>query len=163
MNSSDIEVHHLHFSRCRMSIQPTGVIYMRRITDEDKSGAEFKSFKTLSRWCGPEAADRVRLVTTMWDDVDMESDTKSMEAKLKNTNWEPLLSAGASYERFHNTRESAWEIVLGIGETKKSFLIQELLDLRKYLAIRTAEIMPSDNVIMCVLPSVSHIYIPYIF
>lgn len=129
-------------------MQPTGVIYTRRITDGDESGAEIKSFKTLARWCGAEAADRVRLVTTMWDDVDMVSDAQSMEDQLKSTHWNSLLSAGTSYERFHNTRESAWEIVLGIGETKKPFLVQDFFDSREQLAIKTSEITPDDNVVL---------------
>jgi len=129
-------------------VRPTGVIYTRRITDGDESGADRRSFKTLVRLCGTGAADRVRLVTTMWDDADMVSDAHSMEDQLKSTHWKTLLDAGACYERFHNTRESAWEIVLGIGETKKPFLVQNFFDLRKQLAIKTSEIAPNDNVVL---------------
>ena len=120
---------------------------MRRITD-DNSGTELRSFKTLASWCGPEAADRVRLVTTMWDNVDVMSDAQSMEDILKATHWKSLLKEGARYQRFLNTSESAWEIVLGIGETKKPFLVQDLLDLRGHMTIETSKIAAEDNIVL---------------
>jgi len=67
----------------------------------------------LSFVCVTGAADRVRLVTAMWDDVDIVSDMQSMEDQLKSTHWKTLLRAGACYEHFHNTRESVWEIDSG--------------------------------------------------
>lgn len=103
-----------------MSVQLTGVIYTSRITDEDRSGVELRNFQTLDRWCRHHGvADRVRLVTTMWDEVDVHS-TKDLESTLKDQTWKSLLDAGALYHRFYNTPESAWEIVLELGDPKKT-------------------------------------------
>ncbi|KAL4077507.1 hypothetical protein J3A83DRAFT_1597497 [Scleroderma citrinum] len=100
-------------------IQPAGVIYTRRITDEYSFAAELKNFQTVARWCRrPAVAERVRLVTTMWDEADMDS-AQGMENAMKDEHWKSLLDAGARYERFYNTRESAWAIVLGLGHTRK--------------------------------------------
>ncbi|KAI6160321.1 hypothetical protein EDD17DRAFT_831328 [Pisolithus thermaeus] len=69
-----------------------------------------QSFQLLYRLCGNEAADRVQLVTTMWDEVD-ESEAVEVEETLKGTHWQSFMQAGAQPRRFDNTSESAWNIV----------------------------------------------------
>lgn len=110
--------------RYRRDIKLTGVIYTHRILDAEQC---LGLFATLY---GGEEARRVRLVTTMWDEADMES-AKEIENTLKAGQWKSLLDAGARYERFHNTHESAWEIVLGLGDNTKALLLQrELVDMK---------------------------------
>ncbi|KAL4077508.1 hypothetical protein J3A83DRAFT_1591654 [Scleroderma citrinum] len=119
------------------SIELTGVIFTYRITDTHVSGTELASLRIASALCGGDAADRVRLVTTMWDDVDVES-AKDTENTMKTEQWKSLLDKGARYERFYNTRESAWKIIDSLGNNKKALLLQrERVDIGMPLA-RTA-------------------------
>ncbi|KAL4071610.1 hypothetical protein V8B97DRAFT_1961131 [Scleroderma yunnanense] len=122
----------------RRSITLTGVIYTHSISDTHDSGTNQSSFRIFSDLCGAEAADRVRLVTTMWDDADVES-AEALENTLQDGSWKSLLHAGACYQRFQNTTQSAWEIVLGLGDTKKTLLVQkELVDMRMKLEQTTS-------------------------
>jgi len=129
-----------------MAIELTGVIYMRRITDTYNSGAEQQSFRIFSRMCGRQAADQVRLVTTMWDQVP-DDDTSVLQTQNRlETEWGYLLSAGALYRTFYNTSESAWEIVDGLGYERKALLLQhELVNMGKKLEETTAAIHAPDN------------------
>jgi len=121
-----------------MAIELTGVIYMRRITDTYSSGAEQQSFRIFSGMCGTQATDRVRLVTTMWDQVGDDTSALQTESRLK-AEWEFLISAGALYQNFYNTPESAWEIVDGLGYERKALLLQrELVNMGKTLKETTA-------------------------
>ncbi|KAI6101772.1 hypothetical protein EDD16DRAFT_1648347 [Pisolithus croceorrhizus] len=90
------------------------------------SPADVRSVELLRDLCGDEAADRVRLVTTMWDVVN-ESEAIEVEDSLR-THWQSLVNAGACPERFDNTPERAWIIVEGLENTKKTLLLQEELN-----------------------------------
>jgi len=121
-----------------MAIELTGVIYLRRITDTYSSGAEQQSFRIFSGMCGMQAADRVRLVTTMWDKVDDDRSALQTQSRLE-AEWGPLLGAGALYRNFYNTSESAWEIVDELGYERKALLFQlEVVNMRKKLEETTA-------------------------
>ncbi|KAI6160326.1 hypothetical protein EDD17DRAFT_831797 [Pisolithus thermaeus] len=104
----------------------TGVIYTQSIKDDSVSPADVRSVELLRDLCGDEAADRVRLVTTMWDVVN-ESEAIEVEDSLR-THWQSLVNAGACPERFDNTPERAWIIVEGLENTKKTLLLQEELN-----------------------------------
>lgn len=107
----------------------SGVIYTHGITDEHVSREEMSSFRIFTALCGDEAADRVRLVTTKWDESNSRSATDE-ENNMKTGPWGSLLNVGARYNRFDNTTESAWRIVLELGETKKCLLVQrEVVDM----------------------------------
>ncbi|KAI6041762.1 hypothetical protein EDC04DRAFT_1163459 [Pisolithus marmoratus] len=123
-------------------LQFNGVIYTRRIT-ETLCRSERTSFRVCAHLIGNDVADRVRLVTTMWDEPEVHSDTstaENRENKLKEEQWESLIGAGAMCERFFNTSDSAWGIVQRLGvERKASLLLQrELVDMRKPLKQTTA-------------------------
>lgn len=106
------------------SIKLTGVIYTHSVMDDRLSATDMQSFRLITRLCGNEAADRVRLVTTMWDQVE-KSMAEEMQKKLVSGQWRSLIKAGARPERFNNTSEAAWSIVQGLGNTKKTLPIQK--------------------------------------
>lgn len=124
---------HLPWFRYQKCIDPTGVIYTYRINDTHECATELTSLRIVAALCGAEAADRLRLVTTMWDNVDEEI-AKGTEVRLKDDVWRLLLGAGSCYERFNNTEGSAWDIVLGLGDTKKALVLQrEVVDMEMKL------------------------------
>ncbi|KAI6146561.1 P-loop containing nucleoside triphosphate hydrolase protein [Pisolithus thermaeus] len=122
----------------RKSIELTGVIYTHNLGGGSMGAVDEQSFQLLCRMCGNEAADRVRLVTTMWDEVD-ESEAVEMEETLKGTQWQSFIQAGAQPRRFVNTPKSAWDIVESLGTTTKTLLLQkEMVDMGKALEGTTA-------------------------
>ncbi|KAI5984609.1 hypothetical protein EDD15DRAFT_1715092 [Pisolithus albus] len=100
---------------------------------------------TCANLIGTEAAHRVRLVTTMWDDRDSRdgsnfSTEEDRESRLKEEQWRSLINGGATCERFFNTSESAWDIVNGLGVDRKASLLlqRELVDMKMSLKQTTA-------------------------
>jgi len=74
-------------------------------------------------------ADRVRLVTTMWGEANEELAERT-ESRVTAGPWKALLGAGSGCEQFFNTKQSAWNIVRGLGDSKKALLFQrELVDI----------------------------------
>ncbi|KAL4077510.1 hypothetical protein J3A83DRAFT_1593740 [Scleroderma citrinum] len=111
-----------------------GIIYTYPIIDAHLlSAAELATLQTFTAACGYEMADQVRLVTTMWDKANGDC-AKDTEDRIKAGVWKLLLDSGSRYERFNNTQESAWEIVLGLGDSRKALLLQrELVDIGREL------------------------------
>lgn len=55
---------------------------------------------------------RVRLVTTMWDNLmGHQTEAENRESELISDFWQPLISKGAATKRFYNTPASALEII----------------------------------------------------
>ncbi|KAI5987894.1 hypothetical protein EDD15DRAFT_2173065, partial [Pisolithus albus] len=129
----------------RGDVKLTGVIYTHRISDNRLSGSVCKNLDLFARLCGDNAAQCVRLVTTMWDTEGPNNKPtwQNRVSQLKENLWKPLISLGARHEQFFNTRESAWSIVdelvqactsrkLDEASTGRPFLIQEeMVDARK--------------------------------
>ncbi|KAI6009962.1 hypothetical protein EDC04DRAFT_2581317, partial [Pisolithus marmoratus] len=123
-------------------LQFNGVIYTRRIT-EPLCRSERSSLELCANLIGNDVADRVRLVTTMWDEREGESDTsaeENMENRLKQEQWRSLIDKGAMCARFFNTSKSAWDIVQGLEVKRKASLLlqRELVDMGKSLKQTTA-------------------------
>lgn len=76
--------------------------------------------------CGPQALKNVVLVTTMWDEVEQE-DGRYREAQLSAQYWNTMLELGCHTSRFHNTMESAWDIVSQFQNAPCTVLLQEEL------------------------------------
>ncbi|KIO04192.1 hypothetical protein M404DRAFT_1000686 [Pisolithus tinctorius Marx 270] len=123
----------------RNKVKLSGIIYTHRITDNRMSGSVCKNLDIFSALCGDSAAERVRLVTTMWD---KEKDRKLSEGRvnqLEKNFWKPLLDAGARHERFNNSSVSAWEIIRSLmGEGEAVLLQEELVDVERKLNETTA-------------------------
>ncbi|KAI6035759.1 hypothetical protein EDC04DRAFT_2703763 [Pisolithus marmoratus] len=119
----------------RRSVKLTGVIYTHSIRDNSKL-ADVQSLQLLIDLCGEEAADRVRLVITMCDEAEeLDADT----AETLRTQWKSLIQDGAPLEWFDSVSETAWNIIHGLGNTRKPLQFQkELVDERKELEMTTA-------------------------
>ncbi|KAI5985485.1 hypothetical protein EDD15DRAFT_1632328 [Pisolithus albus] len=112
----------------------TGVIFTHEITDHRMIDSLYETLDILCCICGDKAARRVRLVTTMWDQVKNPRAAENMVSQLEKNLWKPLLDAGARHMRFENTKESAWDIVKDLGAEREPLLLQqELVDEGKHL------------------------------
>ncbi|KAI6010108.1 hypothetical protein EDC04DRAFT_2581171, partial [Pisolithus marmoratus] len=97
-------------------VKLTGIIYTHRINDNRMSGSVCENRCLFARLCGDHFAQRVRLVTTMWDNENPKNTEtyKTRASRLEGDIWKPLISEGARHEKFFNTPESAWDIVNGL-------------------------------------------------
>ncbi|KAI6127878.1 kinase-like domain-containing protein [Pisolithus croceorrhizus] len=104
----------------RKDVKLTGIIYTHRISDNRMTNSVCKNLNLFGQLCGEEAAQCVRLVTTMWDNQKAENTAiwQNRLSQLEGNFWKPLISLGARHERFLNTRNSAWDIVNGLTRTR---------------------------------------------
>ncbi|KAI6132359.1 P-loop containing nucleoside triphosphate hydrolase protein [Pisolithus croceorrhizus] len=136
----------------RGNVKLTGIIYTHRISDNRMSGSVCKNLDLFSQLCGDGAAQRVRLVTTMWDNQKPENKAiwRKRASQLQGNFWKPLIDLGARHRQFFNNQESAWDIVnellqvrtssvdttgkLGEASAGQTLLIQEeIVDAQKKL------------------------------
>ncbi|KAI6104956.1 P-loop containing nucleoside triphosphate hydrolase protein [Pisolithus croceorrhizus] len=122
------------------NVKLSGIIYTHRITDNRMSGSLCKNLDMFSRLCGDRAAERVRLVTTMWDRVKDTRLAESRVSQLETNFWKPLIEAGARHKRFEgNSSRCAWEIVQDLNGGAEALLLQEeLVDAGRNLNETTA-------------------------
>jgi hypothetical protein len=110
--------------RYEKNIKLAGIIYLHRITDNRMSGTPHRNIRMLGELCGDQAAKKVVLVTTMWDEVQQDTGV-FREIELFEKYWNTMISYGASTARFSNSANSAWEIIGSI------LFVQELVDHKK--------------------------------
>ncbi|KAI6038324.1 P-loop containing nucleoside triphosphate hydrolase protein [Pisolithus marmoratus] len=96
-----------------------------KLTDNRMSASVCNYLHLFHRLCGERAAERVRLVTTMWDNVRDVNLAERRALQLETIYWRPLIDAGSRHERFNNSSRSAWEIVRGLAGEGRALLIQE--------------------------------------
>ena len=106
---------------------------MHRISDNRMSGSVGRNLELFNRLCGDRAMENVRLVTSMWDvkvDKTGAKHREYRESELTSNFWKPLIDEGARYERFENTKKSAWGIICDAtaGEPEAVLLQEELVD-----------------------------------
>ncbi|KAI5993997.1 hypothetical protein EDD15DRAFT_2166842 [Pisolithus albus] len=112
----------------------TGVIFTYEVTDFQMYDSLSESLDLFCCICGDKAARRVRLVTTMWEQVKDPLLAEITVSRLETNLWKPLLDAGARHMRFVNSKRSAWSIIKDLGVEREPLLLQqELVDAEKHL------------------------------
>ncbi|PPR07679.1 hypothetical protein CVT24_003922 [Panaeolus cyanescens] len=103
-----------------------GIFYLHRISDNRMAGSPRKNLEMFKKLTGQAAANRVVLVTTMWDlartDERRETFTRRQQ-QLSELYWRDLLAAGARYEAFDNSHEAALRCIKQIFPLYKMPLI----------------------------------------
>ncbi|KAI6045344.1 P-loop containing nucleoside triphosphate hydrolase protein, partial [Pisolithus marmoratus] len=118
-----------HKNRYRGDVKLTGVVYTHRISDNRMSGSVCKNLDLFGKLCGENAAQRVRLVTTMWDKQPANTTIwQNRASQLEGNFWKPLISLGARHERFNNTQKSAWNIVNGLVQARTPLVQGQSVD-----------------------------------
>lgn len=117
-----------------------GIILLHRITDNRLHGSAKRNLGMFRQLCGPDALQRVILVTTMWDLVAETEAAVAREELLVKTEdfWGWMLSQGSSSHRHSNTALSSRAIVdqLAMGNHNEAVvtdLQRQLVDERRPL------------------------------
>ncbi|KAL4063366.1 P-loop containing nucleoside triphosphate hydrolase protein [Scleroderma yunnanense] len=125
----------------RGNIKLSGLIYTHCIMETRMSSSICKNLDMFGRLCGDKAAQRVRLVTTMWDSMTPtdRNNAGGKASQLEQKFWKPLIKSGARHRRFNNTQQSAWEIINDVtGDSVVLLLQEELVDAKRKLNETTA-------------------------
>lgn len=121
----------------KSDVKLSGLIYLHRITDNRMGGSPFRNLRMFGNLCGDLVMSRVVLVSTMWDNVNLEAGEKR-EGELKQQFWQGFIERGSMVDRLKPSNgEEAWRIVDALIENSQerdSVLLQEeLVDLKRRL------------------------------
>ncbi|KAG8870594.1 Translocase of chloroplast [Serendipita sp. 405] len=95
---------------CGAKPQLNAILYLHRISDNRMGASELKRLELFTSLCGAGASSNVVFVTTMWDLISKEV-AEAREEELKSKFWTDLITKGCDVKRFHNTTESALEVL----------------------------------------------------
>ncbi|CAA7261007.1 unnamed protein product [Cyclocybe aegerita] len=123
----------------KQGVKLAGIVYVHRITDNRMAGTPHRNLRMFGELCGEKAAQRVVLVTTMWDKLKHPEVGGKRERELHDSYWKVMLEKNATSSRFFNTEKDAWKIVTTILEKHEKLraeavlLQEELVDFRRRL------------------------------
>jgi hypothetical protein len=96
------------------------------------------SLRNLEELGGKDSFKSIILATTMWDNIDEQTGSRR-EDELRNSYWKPMIELGSRLVRFHNTKESALNIIGQFTGIRQPLQLQvELVEEKKPLAETTA-------------------------
>ncbi|RMJ20287.1 hypothetical protein CDV36_000084 [Fusarium kuroshium] len=100
-------------SAYKNNLKLNGIIYLHRIKDERMTNAIMRNLTMFRSLCGDAAFQNVVLATTFWDELQDQSKGEDREQQLlaRGEWWGYMTAKGSKNMRFHNTRESALDII----------------------------------------------------
>ncbi|KAH7400672.1 P-loop containing nucleoside triphosphate hydrolase protein [Phaeosphaeria sp. MPI-PUGE-AT-0046c] len=103
-----------------------GVIYVQRITDTRMSGASRRSLEILDSICGIPASANITFVTTMWDKLGPDADTKGMDRteEMKKLFLASFIERGAQVGQHNGTAPSAQNIIRNVLARNQPVLLE---------------------------------------
>jgi hypothetical protein len=108
-----------------------GALYVHPVVEARMRGSGRKNLIMFKKVLGAKGMKNCRLVTTKWTLVD-EAVGAAREKELCESNefWAPLLKAGATTVRFHDSTESAMDVIrpLALGHSFEPQLVGEMRD-----------------------------------
>jgi hypothetical protein len=115
----------------------TGLLFLHRISDNRMAGTELRNAQMFEKLCGSSALPNVALITTMWDSVTEKTGIRR-EEELREDYWASMITSGARMMRFHESHQSAWDILDQFSGTRRPIQLQvEMVDEGKPL-VQTA-------------------------
>ncbi|PPQ67558.1 hypothetical protein CVT24_002838 [Panaeolus cyanescens] len=93
-----------------------GILYFHRITDNRVSGTANRNIRMFGKLCGSKAAEKVVIVTTMWDAVAKQDENKQKNAQerlkeLQSKYWKGLMDNHARTKEFNDEPATAMKII----------------------------------------------------
>ncbi len=96
----------------KSGVRLNGIIFMHRISDPRLAGSAKRNLLMFKKLCGEKVYQSVVLATTMWGKVTPEEgDRREKELINEPTYWGSMYKLGSKVFRYHNTRESALDLV----------------------------------------------------
>lgn len=96
----------------KSGVRLNGMIFLHRITDPHLTGSARRNLLMFKKLCGERAYQSVVLATTMWGRVPLEEgERRENELVEKPAYWGSMCKLGSKVFHYHNTRESALDLV----------------------------------------------------
>ena len=114
----------------------SGIIFLRRITDNRMGGVSNKNVLMFQKLVGNSVLDHVICCSTMWDRVEQsQGEFEGRENELRDKFWANMVANGAQMARHDNTAQSASLVINKLLNLKPVVLMiqQELVDGQKKL------------------------------
>jgi chromosome segregation ATPase len=90
----------------------TGIIHMRRITDNRMPRSALTNLRVLKKLCGADHYAHIALVTGHWDMVaPANGEARENELRMGDEYWLDMIRGGATVNRYENSTESALRIL----------------------------------------------------
>ncbi|PPQ66136.1 hypothetical protein CVT24_000223 [Panaeolus cyanescens] len=116
-------------STYRRQILLTGLVYLHRITDIRHDVGIQNTMNVFQRLVGPNAFERVALVTTMWNELRDKKFGSEREEVLMNNHWRPMIIRKAMTGRFDSrNRDTAVKVIRDIVERNNKTVLLQLQD-----------------------------------
>ncbi|KAF9039738.1 hypothetical protein BJ165DRAFT_335900 [Panaeolus papilionaceus] len=90
------------------------ILYHTPINNPRLPGSQRQVLRTFEALTGPRSAERVTVISTMWDSIWNENTRRRAEgnfSQLRKEIWKDYIARGAKIVKFHNTQESALTIL----------------------------------------------------
>ncbi|KZP05679.1 hypothetical protein FIBSPDRAFT_765554 [Athelia psychrophila] len=110
----------------RTDIRLAGVIYLHRISNNRMNKSKLNNLTMLQQFVGAKAMPNIALITTLWSSTS-QSAAENRETELHSTFWGELLDNRATYRRFEDTTDSAWDIITPLLDAEPLDLFQKEL------------------------------------
>ncbi|KAG6848903.1 hypothetical protein H0H93_012974 [Arthromyces matolae] len=91
----------------RADTKVAGVIYCQNMLHNRWSGASDRSFQMFQKICGPAAARKIVLMTTMWGMMTDDHILEEREQELKAAYWKSMIKRGSVVRRSRLSRDAA--------------------------------------------------------
>lgn len=124
----------LHFSYDR-SIKLYGIVYLHKISDIS-SGTHRRNVDMFERLCGRDALQNVIIATTMWSRPEDPWELQQEKKLFTEGYWKAITDQASATVRYHNTRDSAWDILNNLLRSKRQRTVRlqtEMVDLGRQL------------------------------
>lgn len=127
----------------KSNIRLSGMVYLQRISDPRMTHGGRANLVMFRALCGDDPLRKVVLATTFWGEMINTDKALQHEEELKTNPdyWGDMLSKKATMTRFHDTQESARNILRGLMENEEKISLQiqqEMIDQNLDLAQTTA-------------------------
>ena len=115
------------------NIKLSGLIYLHRIIDPRLGHEGLSNLALFRALCGDDPLKKVVLATTFWEQMPNKERAKEHEEELRTNPeyWGDMISKHASMTQFHNTQESAFEIIETLLKNEEKVVLkiqQEMVD-----------------------------------
>ncbi|KAF7507829.1 hypothetical protein GJ744_009993 [Endocarpon pusillum] len=127
----------------RKNMKLSGIIYLQRITDPRMTHGGRANLELFRALCGDDPLRKVTLATTFWGEMRNLHRAAEHEEELKSNPdyWGEMLAKKASMTQFHDTKDSAQNIIRDLLENEEKITLkiqEEMVDQKLGLIQTTA-------------------------
>ncbi|KAH9225541.1 hypothetical protein K456DRAFT_1852003 [Colletotrichum gloeosporioides 23] len=98
------------------SIRLSGIFYLHPVNSRRMGGVATRNLELFRNMVGQDNMKNIKLITTMWDDVEHVQGEKHLE-ELTRDFWNEMVAAGAQVDRCHDAAQDGLRIIQSVLRT----------------------------------------------